>query len=141
MIVNHSDRLHERVADGGSDESEAAFEQVLAQGRFGTDRDGYSAMLKLGRQHKDRIWAVEGCNGIGRHIAQRLVADGETVLDVSAKLSARARLFDTAQARSKQYFAKSSSDNARQTCGEQTRSRHYGETGEQVARLLIHTIR
>jgi Transposase len=30
---------------------------------------------------------------------QRLVADGETVVDVPAKLSARARLFDTAQAR------------------------------------------
>jgi len=25
-------------------------EKVLAQGRFGTDRDGYAAMLKLGRQ-------------------------------------------------------------------------------------------
>jgi hypothetical protein len=74
-------------------------EKVLTQGRFGTDRDGYAAMLKLGRQHKDRVWAVEGCNGIGRHIAQRLVADGETVLDVPAKLSARARLFDTAQGR------------------------------------------
>jgi transposase len=74
-------------------------EKVLAQGRFNTDRDGYAAMLKAGRQHKDRVWAVEGCNGIGRHIAQRLVADGETVLDVPAKLSARARLFDTNQAR------------------------------------------
>jgi hypothetical protein len=30
------------------------------------------------------VWAVEGCNGIGRHVAQRLVADGETVLDVPA---------------------------------------------------------
>jgi transposase len=56
-------------------------------------------MLKLGRQHKDRIWAVEGCNGIGKHIAQRLVADGETVVDVPAKLSARARVFDTGQGR------------------------------------------
>jgi NAD(P)-dependent dehydrogenase (short-subunit alcohol dehydrogenase family) len=74
-------------------------EKVLAQGRFGTDRDGYATMLKLGQQHKDRVWAVEGCNGIGRHIAQRLVADGETVLDVPAKLSARARLFDTSQSR------------------------------------------
>ncbi|WP_236648056.1 MULTISPECIES: IS110 family transposase [Micromonospora] len=74
-------------------------EKVLAQGRFGTDRDGYQTMLKLGRQHKDRIWAVEGCNGIGRHIAQRLVADGETVVDVPAKLSARARVFDTGQGR------------------------------------------
>jgi transposase len=76
-----------------------AREKVLAQGRFGTDRDGYAAMLKLGRQYKDRVWAVEGCNGIGRHIAQRLVADGESVFDVPAKLSARARLFDTAQGR------------------------------------------
>jgi len=74
-------------------------ENVLAQGRFGTDRAGYQAMLKLGRQHKDRIWAVEGCNGIGKHIAQRLVADGEIVVDVPAKLSARARVFDTGQGR------------------------------------------
>lgn len=42
---------------------------------------------------------MEGCYGIGRHIAQRLVADGETVLDVPAKLSARARVFATGQGR------------------------------------------
>ncbi|MGW3607042.1 IS110 family transposase [Micromonospora sp. NPDC005161] len=74
-------------------------EKILGQGRFTTDHDGYRTMLKLGRQHKDRVWAVEGCNGIGRHIAQRLVADGETVVDVPAKLSARARVFDTGQGR------------------------------------------
>ncbi|MFI1989727.1 IS110 family transposase [Actinoplanes sp. NPDC020271] len=74
-------------------------EKILAQGRFGTDRDGYQTMLNLGRQHKDRVWAVEGCNGIGKHLAQRLIADGETVLDVPAKLSARARVFDTGQGR------------------------------------------
>jgi hypothetical protein len=27
-------------------------EQVLGQGRFGTDRDGYKAMLAAGRKHK-----------------------------------------------------------------------------------------
>ena len=74
-------------------------EKILAQGRFGTDRVGYQAMLALGRRHKDRVWAVEGCNGIGKHIAQRLVADGENVVDVPAKLSARARIFDTGQGR------------------------------------------
>jgi transposase len=74
-------------------------ETVLAGGRFGTDRDGYGAMLKLGRRHPQRVWAVEGCNGIGRHLAQRLVADGETVVDVPAKLSARARVFATGQGR------------------------------------------
>src|SRR5437660_10986393 len=74
-------------------------EQTIAQGRFGTDTDGYKAMLAAGRRHKEREWAVEGCNGIGRHIAQRLVADGETVVDVPAKLSARVRVFDTDQGR------------------------------------------
>ncbi len=74
-------------------------ETVLAGGRFGTDRDGYQAMLAVGRRHRERVWAVEGCNGIGRHIAQRLVADGETVVDVPAKLSARARVFATGQGR------------------------------------------
>src|SRR5215207_10383182 len=74
-------------------------ERVLAGGRFGTDSEGYQAMLSLGRQHAERIWAVEGCNGIGRHVAQRLVADGETVIDVPAKLSARARVFATGQGR------------------------------------------
>lgn len=74
-------------------------EQVLGQGRYGTDTDGYQQMLAAGRQFPNRVWAVEGCNGIGRHIAQRLVADGETVLDVPAKLSARVRVFDTGQGR------------------------------------------
>jgi transposase len=74
-------------------------EKAIGQGRFGTDRDGYQAMLAAGRKHTDRIWAVEGCSGIGRHVAQRLVADGETVLDVPAKLSARARVFATGQGR------------------------------------------
>ena len=74
-------------------------ERTLAQGRFGTDQDGYQAMLAAGREYKQRQWAVEGCNGIGRHVAQRLVADGETVVDVPAKLSARARVFSTGQGR------------------------------------------
>jgi transposase len=74
-------------------------EKVLGGGRFGTDRDGYRQMLVAGRRWPDRVWAVEGCNGIGRHAAQRLVADGETVVDVPAKLSARARVFSTGHGR------------------------------------------
>jgi transposase len=74
-------------------------EQVLAKGRYGTDTDGYRQMLAAGRQYPDRVWAVEGCAGIGRHLAQRLIADSETVLDVPAKLSARVRVFDTGQGR------------------------------------------
>jgi transposase len=74
-------------------------EKVLGGGRFGTDRDGYRQMLATARRWPDRVWAVEGCNGIGRHLAQRLVADGEQVVDVPAKLSARARVFSTGHGR------------------------------------------
>ncbi|MGI5238911.1 IS110 family transposase [Dactylosporangium sp. CA-139066] len=74
-------------------------ENVLARGRYGTDTDGYAQLLAAGRRFPDRTWAVEGCAGIGRHIAQRLVADGETVLDVPPKLSSRVRVFDTGQGR------------------------------------------
>jgi transposase len=74
-------------------------ERVLAQARFGTDRGGYRQMLTAARRWPERIWAVEGSNGIGRHVAQRLVADGEQVVDVPAKLSARARVFSTGQGR------------------------------------------
>jgi transposase len=77
----------------------AADESVLGGGRYGTDRDGYDAMLRYARRWPDRVWAVEGCNGIGRHIAHRLLADGEEVVDVPPKLSARARVFATGQVR------------------------------------------
>src|SRR3954451_22004632 len=70
-------------------------ETVLATGRFATDKAGYAAMRKHVVAWPDRIWAVEGCNGTGRPLAQRLLADGEHVVDVPSKLSARARLFDT----------------------------------------------
>jgi transposase len=74
--------------------------QVLATGRFDTTSDGYRLMLKyVGDQWRDRRWAVEGANGMGRPLAQRLLAQGETVLDVPAKLAARVRVFDTGNAR------------------------------------------
>jgi transposase len=45
------------------------------------------------------VWAIEGCGGVGRPLAQRLVADGETVVDVPAKPSARAGVFSTGNGR------------------------------------------
>jgi transposase len=71
----------------------------IGSGKFGTDQTGYAEMLAAGRRFTDRIWAVEGCNGVGRHIAHRLVHDGETVLDVPAKLSAQVRVFATGNGR------------------------------------------
>ncbi|MFV2112871.1 IS110 family transposase [Micromonospora sp. LOL_025] len=77
----------------------AGDETVIGGGRFDTDRDGYTAMRKYAGQWPRRVWAIEGCQGIGRHIANRLLADGEQVVDVPPKLSARARVFATGQGR------------------------------------------
>jgi transposase len=77
----------------------AGDEAVLGCGRFATDAAGYKAMLGYGRRVTDRTWAIEGCQGIGRHIANRLLADGEQVVDVPPKLSARARVFAVGQGR------------------------------------------
>jgi transposase len=74
-------------------------EAVLGGGRYGTDVSGYRAMRRAVRRWPERTWAVEGCQGIGRHIARRLIADGERVVDVPPKLSARTRLFATGQGR------------------------------------------
>ena len=76
-----------------------ADEEVLGGGRFGTDVDGFTAMTDYVKQWPDRVWAIEGCNGIGRHVAMRLIADGQDVVDVPPKLSARARVFSTGQGR------------------------------------------
>ena len=70
-------------------------EQLLGSGRFTTDRAGYAAMRTYAKTWPNRVWAVEGSNGAGRPLAQRLLEDGEQVVDVPAKLAARVRLFDT----------------------------------------------
>ena len=43
----------------------------------------------------DRVWAIEGATGLGRLLAQQLLAAGEQVLDVQPKLAARVRLLNT----------------------------------------------
>ncbi|WP_433580540.1 IS110 family transposase [Nocardia brasiliensis] len=72
---------------------------VLVTGRYDTDTAGYAEMLTTAHRYADRVWAIEGCNGVGRHLAHRLVHDGETVIDVPAKLSAQVRVFATGNGR------------------------------------------
>ena len=76
-----------------------AEETVVGGGRFATDTEGFDQMLAGVAGWPDRVWAVEGCNGIGRHIAHRLLAEGQEVVDVPPKLSARVRMFATGQGR------------------------------------------
>ena len=74
-------------------------EILRATGTFPTTRAGHAAMVKVARQWPRRVWAVEGARGVGRALVDRLVASGERVVDVPAKLSARSRVFDTGQGR------------------------------------------
>jgi transposase len=74
-------------------------ETAVGGGRYGTDPAGYRAMVAEARQWPERAWAIEGCQGIGRHIANRLLATGEHVVDVPPRLSARTGVFATGQGR------------------------------------------
>ncbi len=74
-------------------------ETVLGSGRFSTDQAGFAAMRRYVAGWPARVWAVEGSNGAGWSLAQRLLADGEHVVDVPAKLAARARMLDTGHGR------------------------------------------
>ena len=76
-----------------------ADETVLGGGRYATDEAGFAAMRRYVSRFPDRIWAIEGCSGIGHHVAVRLLAAGEVVVDVPPKLSARTRVFATGQGR------------------------------------------
>lgn len=76
-----------------------ADETILGGGRYATDVAGYRAMVAFAKRFPRRTWAIEGCSGIGKHLAVRLIADGEQVVDVPPKLSARMRVFATGQGR------------------------------------------
>lgn len=75
------------------------YEEQLAGLKVRNDNNGYREMLRLARRWPTRTWAVEGAGGVGLQLAQRLVADGETVLDVPPKLATRARVFDVGHGR------------------------------------------
>ncbi|WP_207619788.1 hypothetical protein [Nocardioides sp. IC4_145] len=76
----------------------AAEETVVGGGRFATDREGYAEMRRYAAQWPERMSAIEGCAGIGKHIAVLLIADGGQVVNVPPKLSARARVFTPGRA-------------------------------------------
>ena len=74
-------------------------ENVLLAARFDNSREDYRRMLALVKRFPQRTWAVEGATGVGLNLAQRLVSDGERVLDVPSKLSTRVRAIDTGHGR------------------------------------------
>jgi transposase len=73
--------------------------RLLGQLRLPATSQAGGQLLAWAAAWPERRWAVEGAGGLGRGIAQLLVAAGEQVVDVPAKLAARARLLGSSSSR------------------------------------------
>jgi transposase len=69
--------------------------ELLERAAFPQNRDGLRSLERWARRFPERRWAVENAGGLGRHLAVRLVATGESVVDVPPKLSARVRVLSS----------------------------------------------
>jgi len=65
---------------------------VLGRTRVVSSRRQAQRLIAWAAPWPERVWAVEGASGIGRLLAQQLVAAGEPVLDVPAALATRVRV-------------------------------------------------
>jgi transposase len=84
------------LAVAAVDEAKGALEERAS---FPQDRAGLRRLERWANRFPERRWAVENAGGLGRHLAVRLAAAGESVVDVPPKLSARVRVLSTGNAR------------------------------------------
>jgi transposase len=73
--------------------------ELLERASFPQDRTGLRRLDRWAKRFPKRRWAIENACGLGRHLAMRLAASGESVVDVPPKLSARVRVLSTGNAR------------------------------------------
>jgi len=76
-----------------------ATDELLERASFPQDRTGLRRLERWARRFPERRWAVENAGGLGRHLAMRLAAADESVVDVPPKLSARVRVLSSGNAR------------------------------------------
>jgi transposase len=69
----------------------AGSQQALGSLRIPASITGYGQLLGWARQFPQRRWAVENARGLGCHLTQWLLAQGETVQDVRPTATARVR--------------------------------------------------
>jgi transposase len=50
---------------------------VIESARFANSADGHGRLARFAARWEQRRWAVGGCHGAGRFLAQRLVADDQ----------------------------------------------------------------
>jgi len=72
-----------------------AMGELVERASFPQNRAGLRALERWAKQFSERCWAVENAGGLGRHLAGRLAAAGESVVDVPPKLSARVRVLSS----------------------------------------------
>jgi transposase len=68
-----------------------ATSQVVVRRTFANTAEGFKELLRFGPQWRNREWAVEGCRGTGKNLAQRLLVQRESVIDVPSKKSSLVR--------------------------------------------------
>jgi transposase len=73
--------------------------ELIGHEIFPANRAGLRKLGRWAKRFPERCWAVEGAAGIGRPVAQKLVASDEEVVDVPPKLSAKVRVLSVGNAR------------------------------------------
>jgi transposase len=73
--------------------------ELLERVGFSQNRSGLRRLERWAKRFPERRWAVENARGMGRHLAAKLAAAGESVVDVPPKLSARVRVLSSGNAR------------------------------------------
>jgi transposase len=59
--------------------------ELVERASFPQDRAGTRRLERWAERFPERRWAVENAGGLGRHLAGRLAAAGESVVDVPPK--------------------------------------------------------
>ena len=72
---------------------------VLGRSTFAQSTTGFADLMDFARRWPRREWAIEGATGVGKNLAQRLVAKGEAVFDVPSKKSSLVRAFSATSGR------------------------------------------
>src|SRR5215210_2634702 len=76
-----------------------AMGELVERASFPQNSAGLRSLERWAKRFPERRWAMENAGGLGRHLAGRLVAAGESVVDVPPKLSARERVLSSGNAR------------------------------------------
>jgi len=84
---------------------------------------GYRQLLRWAKAFPERQWVIENAHGLGRHLAQWLIARDETVVDVRTTATARVRELSRGGRRKNDVLDASAAASVAAAHGDATRSR------------------